>query len=89
MSRVHERGSTELATEEAFEELGEAMKRGEIATVAQAHRFLSERGGALRSSGERQSTSETAQGEAEDGLSSAREGRPKRAGGLQKSSPRR
>jgi transposase len=44
VSRVHERGPTELITEEAFEELQEAMKRGEIATVAQAHRFLSERG---------------------------------------------
>jgi transposase len=44
LSRVHERGPTELITEEAFEELKEAMKRGEIATVAQAHRFLSERG---------------------------------------------
>ena len=41
VSRVHERGPTELVTEEAFEELEEAMKRGEIATVAQAHRFLS------------------------------------------------
>jgi transposase len=44
VSRVHERGPTELITEEACEELKEAMKRGEIATVAQAHRFLSERG---------------------------------------------
>ncbi len=44
VSRVHERGPTELVTDEAFEELEEAMKRGEIATIAQAHRFLSERG---------------------------------------------
>jgi transposase len=44
VSRVGERGPTELVTEEAFEELEEAMKRGEIATIAQAHRFLSERG---------------------------------------------
>ena len=44
MSRVHERGPTELVTDEAFEELEEAMKRGEIATITQAHRFLSERG---------------------------------------------
>ena len=44
MSRVQERGPKELVTEEAFGELEEAMKRGEIATVAQAHRFLSERG---------------------------------------------
>lgn len=29
---------------EAFAVLEEAMKRGEIATIAQAHRFLSERG---------------------------------------------
>jgi transposase len=34
----------EIATQEAFQDLEEAMKRGEIATVAQAHRFLSERG---------------------------------------------
>ncbi len=47
VSRVHERGPTELVTEEAFEELEEleeAMKGGEIATIAQAHRFLLERG---------------------------------------------
>ena len=44
VSRVHERGPTELVTEEAFAELEEAMKGGEIATIAQAHRFLSERG---------------------------------------------
>ena len=43
-SRVDERGRQELVTEEAFEELQEAMKRGEIATIGQAHRFLSERG---------------------------------------------
>jgi len=44
VSRVHERGPSGLVTDEAFEELEEAMKRGEIATVAQAHRFLSRRG---------------------------------------------
>jgi transposase len=43
-SRVEERGRQELITEEAFRELEEAMKRGEIATIGQAHRFLSERG---------------------------------------------
>jgi len=43
-SRVHERGRQELVTPEAFDELQEAMKRGEIATIGQAHRFLSERG---------------------------------------------
>ncbi len=44
-SRVDERGrQEELVTPEAFEELQEAMKRGEIATIGQAHRFLSERG---------------------------------------------
>jgi transposase len=44
-SRVEERGrQEELVTPEAFEELQEAMKRGEIATISQAHRFLSERG---------------------------------------------
>src|SRR5215216_1268192 len=44
VSRVDERGPTELVTDEAFEELEEAMKRGEIATIVQAHRFLSKRG---------------------------------------------
>ena len=44
VSRVSERGPKEIVTEEAFEELEEAMKRGEIATIAQAHRFLSARG---------------------------------------------
>ena len=44
-SRVDERGrQEELVTPEAFGELQEAMKRGEIATIGQAHRFLSERG---------------------------------------------
>jgi transposase len=44
VSRVSERGPSELVTEEAFWQLEEAMKRGEIATVAQAHRFLLQRG---------------------------------------------
>lgn len=44
VSRVGERGPTELITQEAFEELEGAMNRGEIATIAQAHRFLSARG---------------------------------------------
>lgn len=44
VSRVGERGPGELVTQEAFEELEEVMKRGEIATIAQAHSFLSERG---------------------------------------------
>jgi transposase len=43
-SRVEERGPQELVTPEAFQELQETMKRGEIATISQAHRFLSERG---------------------------------------------
>lgn len=43
-SRVEERGRSELVTDEAFSELEEAAKRGEIATIAQAHEFLSERG---------------------------------------------
>jgi transposase len=44
VSRVHERGPKELVTDEAWEELDEAMKKGKIATIAQAHRFLSARG---------------------------------------------
>ncbi len=44
VSRVGERGPRELITDEAWEELEEVMKRGEIATIAQAHRFLLERG---------------------------------------------
>jgi transposase len=43
-TRVDERGRQELVSPEAFEELEEAMKRGEIATIGQAHEFLSERG---------------------------------------------
>ena len=43
-SRVDERGRQELVTPEAFEDLQEAMKNGEIATISQAHEFLSERG---------------------------------------------
>jgi transposase len=44
-SRVHERGRQELVTPEAFSDLEEAMKRGEIATIAQADGFLRERHG--------------------------------------------
>jgi transposase len=44
LSRVDERGPKELVTQEAFQELEEAMKKGEIATIAQAHRFLLKRG---------------------------------------------
>jgi transposase len=43
-SRVDERGRQELVTPEAFEELQQAMRKGEIATISQAHEFLSERG---------------------------------------------
>ena len=39
-SRVGERGAQELVTPEAFEDLEEAMKRGEIATIGQADEFL-------------------------------------------------
>jgi transposase len=44
-SRVSERARQELVTEEAFEELQEAMKRGEIATISEADEFLRERHG--------------------------------------------
>ena len=43
-SRVEERGRSEMVTDEAFEELCEVAKQGEIATIAQAHEFLLERG---------------------------------------------
>ncbi|MBA2345259.1 MAG: helix-turn-helix domain-containing protein [Rubrobacter sp.] len=44
-SRVHERGRQELVTPEAFEDLKETMKRGEIATIGQADEFLRDRHG--------------------------------------------
>lgn len=44
-SRVGERGRQELVTPEAFEELEEAMKLGEIATIKQADEFLREHHG--------------------------------------------
>src|SRR3712207_2168970 len=44
VSRVGERGPKELVTDEAWAELEEAMKKGQIATIIQAHRFLSARG---------------------------------------------
>src|ERR671910_56489 len=44
-SRVSERGRQELVTPEAFEELQEAMKRGQIATISEADQFLRERHG--------------------------------------------
>ena len=47
LSRVHERGPKEIVPQEAFQELEEAVNRGEIATVAQAHGFLSEREGRI------------------------------------------
>ncbi len=44
-SRVHERGRQEMVTPEALEDLKEAMKRGEIATIGHADGFLRERHG--------------------------------------------
>jgi transposase len=44
-SRVSERGRQELVTPEALEDLEEAMKRGEIATISEADEFLRERHG--------------------------------------------
>jgi transposase len=44
-SRVSERGRQELVTEEAFADLQEAMKRGEIATISEADEFLREHHG--------------------------------------------
>jgi transposase len=44
-SRVSERGRQELVTPEAFEDLKEAMKKGEIATISEADQFLRERHG--------------------------------------------
>jgi len=43
-SRVDERGRQELLTPVAFEELQEAMKQGEIATIRQVDEFLKKRG---------------------------------------------
>src|SRR4051812_49868239 len=42
-SRVSERGRQELVTPEAFEDLEEAMKQGDIATISQADQFLRQR----------------------------------------------
>lgn len=44
MSRVDERGPQEMVTEQAWEELAEAMKAGEIATYSQVREFLAGRG---------------------------------------------
>lgn len=44
VSRVDERGAQELVSEEAWEELEEAMKKGSIATYEHARAFLAERG---------------------------------------------
>lgn len=44
VSRVDERGAQELVSEEAWEELEEAMKKGSIATYEHARTFLAERG---------------------------------------------
>lgn len=46
ISRVEERGSQEeLVTEQAWQELSEAIKAGEIATYAQVREFLAEQRG--------------------------------------------
>lgn len=45
ISRVSERGRQELVTQEAFEDLKEAMKKGQIATISEADEFLRERHG--------------------------------------------
>ena len=45
ISRVSERGRQELVTEEAFEDLKEAMNKGQIATISEADEFLRERHG--------------------------------------------
>ena len=44
-SRVSERGRQELVTPEAFEDLEEAKKRGDVASISQADEFLRERHG--------------------------------------------
>jgi transposase len=44
-SRVSERGRQELVTPEAFKDLEEAMKRGDIATIGHAEEFLRKRHG--------------------------------------------
>lgn len=44
VSRLHERGSQEMVTEQAWQELEQAMKKGEIATYAQVREFLVQRG---------------------------------------------
>jgi hypothetical protein len=44
VSRVGERGPKELVTREAWQELEEAMKRGENATIPEAYNFLLEKG---------------------------------------------
>lgn len=44
VSRVDERGSQELITQEAWSELCQAMKAGEIATYSQVREFLAQRG---------------------------------------------
>jgi transposase len=43
VSRVGEHGRRELITEEAWTELKEAIKEGEIASIAQAHASLAQR----------------------------------------------
>ncbi len=81
VSRVDERGPKALVTEEALGELEEAMKRGEIATIAQAHQTGAQ-GHRLLSSRERRGVSPAPPCGAEDGAPPAREGRRTRARGL-------
>ena len=85
-SRVDERGrQEELVTPEAFEELQEAMKRGEIATIGQAQEFLSERAASsIPTPTVWGSFSGAGRSRAQDGQASARESRHRGAGGFQK-----
>lgn len=89
VSRVGERGPTELVTQEAFEELEEAMKGGEISTVAQAHGFLLHRGAHYAHLESVGGLLKRRKVKLRPRAVPAREGRHQRAEGFQKSSPKR
>ena len=89
VNRVGERGPTELVTQDAFENLEEAMKGGEIFTVAQAHGFFLRKGAHYAHLESVGGLLKRRKVKLRPRAVPAREGRGQRAEGFQKSSPRR
>ena len=64
---MSERGRQKLVTEEAFEDLKEAMKKGQIATICRVDEFLRERHGIEYAHPDGVGSSQAPQVQAQDG----------------------